>query len=204
MTRIIAGDAGGARLEVPRSGTRPTSDRVREALFSSLEARGALEGAEVLDLFAGTGALGFEAVSRGARSCVLVEKAPKAAALLRRNSQVVRDRLPASRSRLVRLGVVAADARSFVERDGARYDLVLCDPPYELASEALAELLELLEPRLAPHALVVVERAARDTVPEPRGTLRHTATKRYGDTVLLEYEPAEDPYATGAVPGITR
>ena len=89
MTRIIAGFAGSLTLAVPRSGTRPTSDRVREAIFSALEARDAIDGASVLDLYAGSGALGLEAASRGAAEVVLVEKARAAAEVCRRNADAI-------------------------------------------------------------------------------------------------------------------
>src|ERR687894_2978210 len=85
MARIIGGVAGGRRIAVPSTGTRPTSDRVREALFSALEARGAIEDAEVLDLYAGSGALGIEALSRGASTAVLVERDPRACAVIQAN-----------------------------------------------------------------------------------------------------------------------
>ncbi|MEG3034955.1 MAG: RsmD family RNA methyltransferase, partial [Aurantimicrobium sp.] len=91
MTRIIAGFAGSRELKVPKSGTRPTSDRVREAIFSALEARDVIEGARVLDLFAGSGALALEALSRGALSVSMVEKNPQAGALLRTNADLIRN-----------------------------------------------------------------------------------------------------------------
>jgi 16S rRNA (guanine966-N2)-methyltransferase len=89
MTRIVAGFAGSLTLAVPKTGTRPTSDRVREAIFSALEARDALRFARVLDLYAGTGGLGLEAASRGARSVVLVEKSQSAALMCRKNTEAV-------------------------------------------------------------------------------------------------------------------
>ena len=98
MTRIIAGFAGSLSLQVPRSGTRPTSDRVREAIFSALEARDAIDGAAVLDLYAGSGALGLEAASRGAAEAVLVERAKPAADVCRRNADALKRRASRPRS----------------------------------------------------------------------------------------------------------
>ncbi len=178
MTRIIAGTAGGHRLQAPAGReTRPTSDRVREALFSRLEHDGLLDATRVLDLFAGSGALGLEALSRGARSAVLVEQGPAAARAIRRNIG----------STGLREGQVLADR---VERVlsrpivGPPFDLVLADPPYQLAEEPLAEvLLRLVEGRwLATHAAVVVERSTRTAEPTwPRG-LEPYDDRRYGET----------------------
>src|SRR2546423_8936791 len=144
--RIVAGKWGGRRLRTPRGrDVRPTSDRVREALFSIL---GPLDGARVLDLFAGSGALGLEALSRGAASATLVERAPAAVQVLRDN---VAD-LGADAE------VVAADARAYLRvarEQGAQYDLVFLDPPYRAAA-GLGRELEL-QPVLAAGARVVAE-----------------------------------------------
>lgn len=190
MTRIIAGDARGVALTVPRTGTRPTSDRVREALFSSLDARGALDGTAVLDLYAGTGALGLEALSRGAAEAWFVEKAPKAAGLLKRNASTVSDALRA-RSRTVRTHVVTASALAFAERDGADYDVVFADPPYEVGNDELEQLLAALEPRLAPEGIVVLERGSRSGEPAAPAGLALEQSRRYGDTAILVYARSE-------------
>lgn len=203
VTRIIAGDARGVALHVPKSGTRPTSDRVREALFSSLDARGALDDAAVLDLYAGTGALGLEAISRGAVFAAFVEHAPRAASLLRRNASAVTDALPAAR-RGVRTSVTTASALTHVERDGGVYDLVFADPPYDVPNGELERLLAALEPRLAPHGLIVLERAARSGEPAAPERLELEQTRRYGDTAMVFYARRVDPFATGAVPGLAR
>ncbi len=179
MTRVIAGSAGGRTLRTPPgSGTRPTSDRVREALFSALDARGVVRGARVLDLFAGSGALGLEAASRGAASVVLVESDRRAADVAARN---VRD-LGLAQAQVARRPVAAFLAGE----PEAPYDLVLLDPPYALAEEALAaDLARLREAWLGPGATVVVERSARSPEPGwPTGLVRVGRPRRYGETVV--------------------
>ncbi len=145
--RIVAGELGGRKIHAPRGGpVRPTSDRVREAVFSIL---GDVEGAEVLDLFAGTGAMGIEALSRGAVRATLVDRAVGAAA---RN---VGDLGLGDQVRIVR-----ADARTFLGRDNGRYDLIFCDPPYRLARRLGPDLDKLLGPRLCEGGRLIVETAA--------------------------------------------
>jgi 16S rRNA (guanine966-N2)-methyltransferase len=179
LTRIISGSAGGRRLAVPPgTGTRPTSDRVRESLFSRLESLGAVAGARVLDLYAGSGALGLEAVSRGAVSAVLVEADRRAADVARRNARdlglggvrVVTDR--AERY------LAAAAGR------GAAVDLVLCDPPYALAGDALTEVLAGIARVLAPGGVVAVERSARAGEPGWPPGLSVTDGRVTGETAV--------------------
>lgn len=188
MTRIIAGAAGGTRLEVPGSGTRPTSDRVREALFSALEATGLLDGTTVLDLYAGSGALGLESLSRGAAEADLVERAPKAAQLMRRNA----DRI--ARATGATAHVHASAVQAFLRASTRRYDLVFLDPPYELSNDDLTDDLRLLAPLLVDDALVIVERAARSGPPDwAAAGLAPLREKSYGDTTLWwgELPPGE-------------
>jgi 16S rRNA (guanine966-N2)-methyltransferase len=177
MTRIIAGSAGGRRIETPKgSDTRPTSDRVREALFGSLAARGVIDGAAVLDLYAGSGALGLEAASRGAVSVVLVDSSRAAVDVARRNMAALG---------LTGVRVVHAPVLRYLGTPGAVADLVLLDPPYSIAEDALAGVLAALDGgHLAPGALVVVERSARS--PEPRWPSGWTGdgVRRYGDTAV--------------------
>jgi 16S rRNA (guanine966-N2)-methyltransferase len=158
MTRIVAGVAGGRRLAVPAGReTRPTSDRAREALFSALEARtGGLAGARVLDLFAGSGAVGLEALSRGAAAAVLVENDAKAVRVLRQN--VASLGLPGAE---VSARAVAAH---LAEAAPEPFDVVFADPPYALPAPDLAALLSGAAERgwIGSGALVVVERATRD------------------------------------------
>lgn len=184
MTRIISGRAGSLTLEVPGSGTRPTSDRVRESLFGALEAADAIDGCRVLDLFAGSGALGLEALSRGAASVDLVEKAPRAAAVLERNARKVARSVGTTSARVHRAGV-----EPWLASAGGTYDLVFLDPPYDVGDAALTTILTLLVPRLAPGARVVIERAGRSPAPALPDGLAHVRHKRYGDTALWWAEP---------------
>ncbi|MBT0994670.1 16S rRNA (guanine(966)-N(2))-methyltransferase RsmD [Cellulomonas sp. DKR-3] len=197
MTRIVAGSVGGRVLQVPRSGTRPTSERVREALFSRLEHLGVVADARVLDLFAGSGALGLEAVSRGARDVTLVEAARAAADVCRRNATAL--------GLADRVVVVADRAERFVDRPGGRpdepgqpgraWDLVLVDPPYDLAEDALGAVLAGLVPALAPDAVVVVERSTRAAEPVwPEGLARFDH-RSYGETAVWFAEPTAEPAA---------
>lgn len=178
MTRIIGGVAGGRRLQTPRGDhTRPTSDRVREALFSSIEAwSGSLAGLHVLDLYAGSGALGLEAWSRGAERVTLVESDRATAALISDN---VRS-LGCEAADVVHAQVLHALAR----RPLCRYDLILSDPPYDLSEDDLAADLLLLIDHAGTDALIVVERSRRS--PEPRwpAGLEPGRSKRYGETML--------------------
>jgi 16S rRNA (guanine966-N2)-methyltransferase len=187
VTRIVAGTAGGRRLSVPPKGTRPTSERVREALFGALEAAFDLDGIHLLDLYAGSGALGFEALSRGAGGVTFVESDRRALDVLRANVAALG---------LVGARVVPGPVESVVAAEPDRvYDIVLADPPYALANDALGKVLTELLGRgwLASDGLVVLERAARDGEPDwPQG-LRPTRSRRYGDTVLHWAEPATGP-----------
>lgn len=187
MTRIIGGRAGGRRLATPRgSATRPTSDRVREALFSAVESWcGSLHGLRFLDLYAGSGAVGLEAWSRGAGVVTFVEQDRRTAALVRSNAS--------------ELGFAKADVRAasvgavLASPPSAPYDVVFSDPPYPLEDERVdADLAALVAHGwLVPGALVVVERGARRSrVTWPEGLVGRRE-KRYGETVLW-YGHADD------------
>ena len=174
--RVIAGRFGGRRLQAPKGSatTRPTSDRVREAIFSML---GDLRGARVLDLFAGTGALGIEALSRGAERAVFVERDAAALAALRANLRALE--LSEDQAE-VRRGEALAALRS--ARAGAEtYDLVLIDPPYRRAGEMGGELSPALAPLLSEQARVVVECDRRALLELPWEIERQ---RRYGDTTI--------------------
>lgn len=177
MTRIVAGMAGGRRLAVPPKGTRPTSERVREAMFSALEAAIDVDGAHVLDLYAGSGALGFEALSRGAASATFVESDRKALDVLRRNADTVG--LPGV---TVLPGAVEA---VLAQPAPEPFDVVLADPPYALPDERLTTVLDRLARHgwLAGHGVLVLERAARSAPPVPADGLTVLRERRYGDTV---------------------
>ncbi|ADK28716.1 16S rRNA (guanine(966)-N(2))-methyltransferase RsmD [Corynebacterium pseudotuberculosis] len=150
MTRIISGEARGRTIKVPEHGTRPTSDRAREGLFSSLQVRFGFVGSRVLDLFAGSGALGLEAASRGADEVVLVENNPKAVQIIRHNMQVVGH---------PNVTVAEMKASTYVASAPKEYfDMVLADPPYDLPDSDIAEMLIALIPTLVDGAAVVVER----------------------------------------------
>jgi 16S rRNA (guanine966-N2)-methyltransferase len=174
--RIVAGAAKGRRLVAPKGDdVRPTADRVKEALFSSLQPQ--LPGARVLDLYAGSGGLGLEALSRGAEQVTFVERANAALTALRRNIETVG--LPGTT-------VVSDDAARALrgEVPGGPFDLVFADPPYRLPKAALADLLADVVGHLAPGATVVVERAARDGAPPWPAELSAGDPRRYGDTAL--------------------
>jgi 16S rRNA (guanine966-N2)-methyltransferase len=185
--RITGGSLRSRALRAPRGqATRPTSDRVREALFGILTSAHVLEGARVLDLYAGTGALALEALSRGADRAVLVESS--------------REALVATRGNVTSLGMEArAQVLACDVRDAARrlarlgpFDVVFADPPWAMvdSGEAPRVLADMVAASLlTPEALVVLEHAARTPSPDVTG-LTSTQTRRYGDTALTFYKPA--------------
>ncbi len=172
--RVIAGELGGRRLRSARgAATRPTAERVREALFSML---GPLDGAVVLDLFAGSGALGIEALSRGAAHATFVERSPPALAALRANL--------AALELDGRARVLGGDALSALRREG-KYDLVFIDPPYAVAATLAGPLSGALAGALRPGARVVSESDRRAPL-ELALPLRRE--RRYGDTMIRIHE----------------
>jgi 16S rRNA (guanine966-N2)-methyltransferase len=187
VSRIIAGAAGGTPLQsVPGSLTRPTTDRVKEALFSRLDAFDVISGARVLDLYAGSGSLGVESGSRGARSVDLVESDAKATAVCQRNGDLINGVLGRKA-----VTVHRSKVEPFLERaaESAAWDLVFLDPPYPLEEVALSAVLEKLAAHLAPAAVVVVERSSRSPEPGWPGGLARFAEKKYGETRLWFAEP---------------
>jgi 16S rRNA (guanine966-N2)-methyltransferase len=176
--RIIAGTHRGRRIAAPPgAATRPTADRVREALFSII---GPVDGLDVLDLFAGSGALGLEALSRGAASATLVDRSRPAVACIRANV--------AALGMEERARVVPRDWRAALtaeRRAGAAFGLCLCDPPYSLNDRVMAQLGAALEPLVAAPGIVVIEHSAARPPPEPSGLEIVSRTDRtYGDTAV--------------------
>ncbi|MFM6974072.1 MAG: 16S rRNA (guanine(966)-N(2))-methyltransferase RsmD [Agromyces sp.] len=180
MPRIISGAAGSLTLNVPAHGTRPTSDRVREAMFSALEARDALDRARVVDLYAGSGALGLEALSRGADSVILVERDHTAAKVAGDNARRVAEAsdVPVTQVRIVEMSV----QRFLAGAESSSADLVFIDPPYDLPDGELAEALTAVVPLCADDALVIVERSARSADLEWPNGLEAMGNKKYGET----------------------
>jgi len=187
VTRIIGGSARGRRLAPPSGdATRPTSDRVREALFSALEAQlGSLHGLRVLDLYAGSGAVGLEAASRGADAVTAIESDRRTAALIASNAT----------SLGFEVEVLAHPvARALSGRPRAPYDVVFADPPYPMPETEVAEALRLLVEHdwLKPGAPVVLERSARSVEPAWPTGLGPVRQKRYGETLLWYLRRAEE------------
>ncbi|MCL1897330.1 MAG: 16S rRNA (guanine(966)-N(2))-methyltransferase RsmD [Micrococcales bacterium] len=184
MTRIIAGAAKGRVLKVPGRGTRPTSDRVREALFSQLESLlGGLAGLAVLDLYAGSGALGLEAISRGASQAVLVDSGKAALAAASVNTELVQQHLSTAKVRLLRAKVEKLLAPGWQDQS---FDLVFLDPPYELSSQALDQVLGALAQGhwLVDGATIVVERSNRAAGPVWPEGWEHLDSRVIGETAL--------------------
>jgi 16S rRNA (guanine966-N2)-methyltransferase len=182
--RIIAGKAGRIAIKVPPAVTRPTTDFVRQAMYSILGER--VENARVLDLFAGSGAIGLEALSRGAASCVFVDEHRQACAVITEN--LTKSRLDGGRA-------VKAEAIPFLKRDAATYDLIFADPPYwkyHGDKDHIGDLLKsgLLVPRLAPGGMFIAEVSANHKSPEADGfTL--TDRREYGGSAVLFYQSSQ-------------
>lgn len=181
MTRIVAGTLGGRRIAAPSgAGTRPTSDRVREALFSAVQADLDLAGARFADLYAGSGAVGLEALSRGAAHVLLVESDPRAARVIRQNVAALRVG-PAVRLVTGRVATVLAAGP-----DGDPYDVVFADPPYAVPDADVTAMLAALVDGgwLAADALVVVERSSRGGPVAWVPGITGERSRRYGETTL--------------------
>jgi 16S rRNA (guanine966-N2)-methyltransferase len=183
VTRIIAGTIGSLRLKGAASATRPTSDRVKESIFSKLDSLGLIEDANVLDLFAGTGSLGLEAASRGAAEVIFVEKDRPAFELLRANISAVSKALSLQNQK-PELRSKNQDAfRAVRSLNLGFFDLVFLDPPYEFSNQTLEKLIAEIAPSLRSNALLIIERSSKTLQPIVPENFELLDTKRYGDSV---------------------
>ena len=187
--RVISGRFKGFQLPTAKTGTRPTTDRTKEAIFSHLDSWGVLDGARVLDLFAGTGALGIEALSRGARELTAVDAAGPAAALLGKTFGALRA------SRAWEPGMTARALRTKAESFAAKYagpgfDLILIDPPYALETESCNRLLADIAANgvAAPEAIVMFERSTRSEPLTPPDGWEVAQARDYGETAVTYFE----------------
>jgi 16S rRNA (guanine966-N2)-methyltransferase len=181
MTRIIGGLAGSIKLNSPAKVTRPTSDRIRESIFSRLDARDLVDGARVLDLYSGTGGLALEAISRGAATAWMVERDGKAAAVCVANARLVQKALEKEDAE-AETKVVNKAVASFLANNTEEFNLVFIDPPYEITNDEVVE--NLSELKLTKDAVVVVERSSRTDAPIWPTGFELEDTKDYGDTVV--------------------
>lgn len=189
--RLISGIFKGFEVKAPHAGTRPTTDHAKEGIFSHLESENMLDGVAVLDLFAGTGALGFEALSRGAHSVVLVDNAPQAHALLSDAARRIR-KLKAWDSSRMQVDVERVSAEKFVARLEApaepsdQWDLVFLDPPYAFSDEAVNQLMADLDKsgKLSHVCEIVAERSSRTAIPTPPQGWSIEQSKKYGETTI--------------------
>ena len=189
--RLISGIFKGFEVKAPHAGTRPTTDRAKEGIFSHLASENMLDGVAVLDLFAGTGALGFEALSRGAHSVVLVDNAPQAYALLSDAVRRIR-KLKAWDSSRMQVDVERLSVEKFVTRLKApaepsyQWDLVFLDPPYAFSDEAFSQLMADLDKsgKLSRVCEIVAERSSRTAIPTPPQGWSIEQSKKYGETTI--------------------
>lgn len=187
MTRIIGGLIGSRKLASPAKATRPTSDRIRESIFNSLEAGDQIKSRRVLDLYAGTGALALEALSRGALSALLVESNRQAASVCITNARMVQDAL-ADEGVEVSAKVQIKQVQQFLDSNQESFDLVFIDPPYEVSNAELVKNLEALIGSLEANSIVLVERSSRDEEFECVGYIQ-IDKKTYGDTAVYWLKP---------------
>ncbi len=187
MTRIIAGWAGSLSLTVPAAGTRPTSDRVREAIFSALEARDAIEGMRVLDLYAGSGALGLEAASRGAAQVTLVDRVIQSC---KANAARILKQAPRDAPAII---TSSQPVQAFLNAALNEWDLIFMDPPYDMGLAELGHNLDSVAGLLADGGVLMLERSSRTAAPEWPVGLELDRRKDYGDTALYWLVPAGVP-----------
>lgn len=179
--RVITGSARGRRLEtLPGDATRPTADKVKEGLFSAIQFE--IEGRHVLDLFAGSGQLGIEALSRGAADCVFVDRNTDAVQIIKKNLQ--------STGLYAQSQVVGTDALSYIIRPGTKFDLVFLDPPY--ASGLLEQALRGVVPLVNPGGVIICESDRDGVLPDAVGSFRLYRVRRYGRVNIWIYRMAEE------------
>lgn len=182
MTRIIGGAVGSRKLTSPAKSTRPTSDRIRESIFSSLESKAAIDGATVLDLYAGTGALGLEALSRGASEATLVESNKQAAAVCIKNARLIEEAL-AAEGITAKAHVQIQPVAKYLDWASGQFDLVFIDPPYEITNSEITSNLLGLRPMLKRESMILVERSSRSEEISAAG-FQLIDTKSFGDTKI--------------------
>lgn len=187
MTRIIGGIAGSRTLASPAKVTRPTSDRIRESIFNRLESLGLIQGADVLDLYAGTGALGLETASRGARSVMLVENNKQALGGIITNQRMIKAALQ-KEDLDCDIRAEGKSVSSYLSAFSSKFNLVFIDPPYEVSNTEINENLIALLPHLNEEFVIVLERSSRTPQPELPDALKITEEKSYGDTVVYWLE----------------
>jgi len=178
VSRIIAGFAKGRKLLSPAKNTRPTSDRVKESMFGILQSQEIISSASVLDIFAGTGAVGLEAVSRGATKLVMVEKDATAASVCQQNAELVLSHLETP----VDIQMLQANAYNALDNLVGQFDLIFLDPPYNYPVNKLNENLQQLLP--LSRGVVVMEKSAKTEMPDLTGWVIDE-TKNYGDSELV-------------------
>ena len=191
--RVISGRFKGVALTTPKAGTRPTTDRTKEAIFSHLNSWGVLDDARVLDLFAGTGALGIEALSRGARELVAVESSAPAAALIAQTLTALKH------NRSWELGMSARVIKARAEKYAAcasavaPFDVIFIDPPYAFETEACNQLLADLASRelTSSNTVIMLERSTRSEEPTAPENWEITDRRDYGETAVYYIEPSE-------------
>lgn len=191
--RVISGRFKGVALTTPKAGTRPTTDRTKEAIFSHLDSWGVLDDARVLDLFAGTGALGIEALSRGARELVAVESSAPAAALIAQTLTALKH------NRSWELGMSARVIKARAEKYAAcasavaPFDVIFIDPPYAFETEACNQLLTDLAGRelTSSNTVIMLERSTRSEEPTAPENWEITDRRDYGETAVYYIEPSE-------------
>lgn len=187
MTRIIGGIAGSRTLASPAKVTRPTSDRIRESIFNRLESLNRINDADVLDLYAGTGALGLEAASRGARSVLLVENNKQALGGIITNQRMIKAALQKEELDCD-IRAEGKSVASYLATFSSKFDVVFIDPPYEITNDEITANLTDLLTHLNADALIVLERSSRGTIPELPEGFTLSEEKSYGDTIVYWLE----------------